>query len=118
MFRLTIHDRIGNELKLGDIVKISNGRHFTFYAEMKYIPEEEVIAPFHTFTFHSFERVDTVPDHAVQSAVETRYRIWVASFPEIDPEEIRAEADRYLIEWRSCEHLLEKKIFRIKPLDP
>lgn len=44
MFKLTLHDRKGIELKEGDIVAISNssgwreGRYFNFYAEVKWSP--------------------------------------------------------------------------------
>ena len=82
MFNLELYDRKGVKLKLGDIVKVSNRHNFNFYAEVKYLPNEGVITPFHTFSFHSFEKVDAVPEHAVKST-EDRYNIWYTHTPAI-----------------------------------
>lgn len=111
MFKLELYDRIGNKLNMGDIVKISNGKEFTFYAEVKYLEAEKCITPFHTFSFHSFEKVEKVPDHAIKSA-EERYGIWYTHNPEVD--ESAKEAEKYLIDWRQCEHLLQQRCFRIE----
>ena len=111
MFILELYDRLGQKLNIGDIVKISDGRHFKFYAEVKYLADEECIAPFHTFSFHSFEKVDKVPENAIQST-EERYKIWYIDNPESDDNAKNYE--HYLIEWRKCEVLLRNKIFRIK----
>lgn len=113
MFKLELYDRIGNKLGLGDLVKISEGKHFTFFAEIKYLEKEKCITPFHTFSFHSFEKVDSVPEHAVKST-EERYNIWYTHTPEQDEEKAAEEADKYLMSWRQCEHLLEKRCFRIE----
>lgn len=111
MFTLELYDRKGVKLELGDIVKVSDGRDFHFFAEVKYLESEQCITPFHTFSFHSFEKVDSVPENAIKST-EGRYNIWYVENPEID--NYKESAERYLIDWRACEHLLEKKVFRIR----
>jgi hypothetical protein len=111
MFTLTIHDRNGVELNIGDVVKISDGKEFQFFAEVKYLYDEQILTPFHTFSFHSFEKVDKVPDNAIKST-ETRYNIWYLKNKEIDNDAEHAE--RYLLSWRECERQLEKKCFRVK----
>jgi hypothetical protein len=114
---LTIHDRKGNELKFGDIVKVScrdrGANYFTFFAEVKYLEKEQCITPFHTFAFHSCEKVDKVPDNAVESSSEGRYKIWYQQGEDAEQDPEPEKYDRYLMEWRECEHLLEEKIFRI-----
>lgn len=113
MFILKLYDRNGVELKFGDIVKISNGKSFQFYSEVKYLEDEQAIAPFHTFTFHSFIKVDKVPDNAKKST-ETKYNIWFTNDYETDNGfEI---GEKYLMDWRACEHLLEQRCFRIEPM--
>jgi hypothetical protein len=112
MFKLTLYDRIGNPLNLGDVVKISDGKQFNFYAEVKYLEKEKCITPFHTFSFHSFEKVDSVPEHA-KPCNEERYKIWYIPNPEKDEKENADYANKYLISWRECEHLLEKGHFKI-----
>ena len=111
MFILKLKDRKGNILNIGDIVKISNGRNFTFYSEIKYLPDEKVITPFHTFSFHSFEKVDKVPNEAILTS-EKRYKIWFLSNPEKDQD--ASSGERYLIDWRQCEHLLDERCFEIE----
>jgi len=113
MFKLELFDRKGNKLNLGDIVKVSNGRNFSFYAEVKYLEDEKLITPFHTFSFHSFEKVDSIPEHAVKSN-EERYDIWYTHNPELDEKESEEYASRYLSDWRHCEHLLENRCFKIE----
>ena len=113
MFTLKLFDRLGQELKMGDIVRISDGHNFKFYSEVKYLPDQKVITPFHTFTFHSFERVDKLPDNAIEST-ETRYKIWWIPDAEVDQQ--AKEFEHYLMSWRECERLLEKNVFRIEPL--
>lgn len=111
MFQLELYDRKGVKLELGDIVKVSDGRAYQFYAEVKYIPEKCVIAPFHTFSFHSFEKIDKLPEDAIECN-DPEYRIWYITHPEHDE-----DADNfpdYLMSWRECERFLEKSIFRIK----
>lgn len=115
MFRLELYDRIGNKLSLGDIVKVSDGKGISFYAEVKYLESEKVIAPFHTFSFHSFEKVDSVPEHA-KKANEERYNIWYTNSPELNDKEAAEYANEYLMSWRQCEHLIEKRCFRIEPV--
>lgn len=115
MFELKLYDRNGTELKLGDIVKISDGRSFNFYAEVKYLESEQLITPFHTFSFNSFVKEDKLPDNAVRST-EERYGIWwVPGEAETDK-----DADQfrdYLMDWRKCESHLEKRMWRIKKVD-
>jgi hypothetical protein len=116
MFTLELFDRLGQKLNLGDIVKVSNGKDFTFFAEVKYLVDEQIISPFHTFSFHSFEKVSEVPESAVKGS-EKRYNIWYNPIPEFDLEENAKRAEKYLLEWRVCECLLGQRIFRIKPIE-
>lgn len=111
MFTLELYDRLGQKLNIGDIVKISDGHHFKFFAEVKYFSDEKTITPFGTFSFHSFEKVEKVPETAIQST-EERYKIWYENNPESDLKS--KEYDHYLLEWRHLESLLSKKIFRIE----
>ena len=115
MFTLELYDRNGVKLQLGDLVKISNGKSFDFYAEVKYLPEEQIITPFHTFSFHSVVKVDEVPKGAVKSS-EERYNVWYLLGRDqfdTDPE----AGERYLQSWRACEYKLEQKMFRIQLQD-
>lgn len=112
-FILQLRDRKGNPLNEGDIVKISNGREFTFFSEVKWLKEEKAIAPFHTFSFHSFEKVDKVPNHA-KASTETRYKIWYSHNPEKD--DVAKEFEGYLMDWRACEHILETSCFTLEPV--
>ena len=111
MFILTIHDRKGIELNEGDIVKISDGKYFKFYSEVKYLEKEKAIAPFHTFCFHSVEKVDSVPDTA-KPGNEERYKIWYECDPEEDID--YQDHDNYLREWRDCERMIGSGMFNIK----
>lgn len=115
MLLLTIHDKNGTELNFGDIVKVESyscGRHYTFFSEVKYLPESQSIAPFHTFAFHGVEKVDKLPDGAVQMD-EQRYRCWMLFHEDTENSPSEKSYSRYLMEWRECEHLLSEKIFRI-----
>jgi len=105
-FELTLLDRKGIELKEGDIVKVSDGRHFSFYSEVKHLKDENVIAPFHTFAFHSFEKIEKLPEGLNEGTGEERYRLWYHTDPEEDTEAEKFK--NYLMEWRKCEHLLER----------
>jgi intein/homing endonuclease len=113
MFLLKLYDRKGKELNEGDIVAVSDGKRFTFYCEVKYLAKEKVIAPFHTFSFHSFEKVDKVPANAVEST-EERYKIWYIYNEEATADEAADKAKNYLMDWRECEHLLSEKCFQIQ----
>lgn len=113
MFVLKLYDRKGKELKLGDIVKVSLRGQFQFYAEVKYLPEENVVTPFHTFSFHSFEKVDKAPARAIKST-ETRYNIWYVNDSDVDDHAEKFE--HYLMEWRACEHNLNNRCWRIELL--
>ena len=113
MFKLTLHDRNGVELKQGDIVKISNGKEFTFFAEVKWLEKEKAIAPFHTFSFHSFEKVDKVPEKALRRVVEADYNWWFLCSEDAEMDEDAERAKRYLLSWRECEHKLDNRSYRI-----
>jgi len=114
MFKLNLFDSIGNKLEMGDIVSVSDHKGaLNFYAEVKYLESEQVITPFHTFSFHSFTKVDKVPDHAVKST-EERYNIWYTMNPGVNTEEVTKQAEKYLLDWRQCEHLLHSRCFRIE----
>jgi hypothetical protein len=113
MIELKLYDRQGAKLNFGDIVKVSGGHNFHFYSEVKYLPEEECITPFHTFTFHSFEKVDKVPDYAIKSMIEKRYDIWFANSPEPENLEGWIKGEKYLLSWREYERLFEQRCFRI-----
>lgn len=115
MFTLELFDRKGQSLQLGDHVKISNGKNFTFFAEVKFLEKEQCITPFHTFCFHSFEKITEIPKNAVKS-IEERYNIW---YLYDEQAEIDTEAETfkdYLMSWRECEHHLEKRSYRIKKI--
>lgn len=115
MFTLTIHDRSGNELHEGDFVKISDGKRFTFFAEVKYLEDIQVITPFHTFSFHSVEKVSEIPPEAKKSN-EERYGIWYIYHESAEPDEAAERFNRYLTSWRNCEYQLEKRSWRIKKI--
>lgn len=111
MFILKIYDRKGKELKIGDTVKVSDRKDFKFYAEVKYLEKEKVLTPFHTFSFHSFEKVDGIPEGATKST-EERYGIWY--FPDPEKDESAQDFETYLMEWRACEHNIGKGFFKIE----
>jgi hypothetical protein len=114
MFTLKLYDRKGAELNIGDIVKISDHRsQFSFFCEVKFLQNEKVITPFHTFSFHSFEKIDKVPEHAIKGT-EDRYNIWYLYEDEAENDTERASFDNYLMSWRECEHHLEKRSWRIE----
>jgi hypothetical protein len=113
MFTIKLQDRKGNPLNEGDIVKISDGKAFTFFAEVKFLEKEGVIAPFHTFSFHSFERVDKVPDNAIKSKEEQRYDIWYVYSDEAEKDENANDYENYLLSWRECERLMDSNVFKI-----
>ena len=112
MFTLKLYDRNGVELKEGDIVAISNGICFKFYAEVKYLEQEAIIIPFNTFTFHSFVKVDNVPKEAILST-EDRYKIWYIFDNDALPDENAKVFKNYLMDWRGCESRLNNRCFRI-----
>ena len=113
MFILKLYDRKGTELHEGDLVKISDGNRFKFFSEVKYLEKENAIAPFHTFSFHSFEKVDAIPSHAKEST-EERYKIWFTHNPENDEDSETYE--HYLRDWRMCEMKIDKKVYGIEKI--
>lgn len=111
MFILELYDRKGQKLALGDIVKVSNSRAFNFYVRLTYLPGEGIIAPFHTFSYSSVEKVDQLPCDAIK-ANDERYDVWHIPGEE-DPE---GEHFRdYLLSWRQCEHHLQ--MWKIRPYE-
>lgn len=115
-FKLILYDRKGNILNEGDIVRVyRTPSEYHFYAEVKYLPEEKMIAPFHTFSFHSFEKVDKLPENAIQSTNE-KYNIWYLDIPEQSDNTEHHES--YLRSWRECEHCMENGCYRIEFIEP
>lgn len=110
MFILKLYDRLGTELKEGDFVKVSNGKSMTFFAEVKYIESEGIITPFHTFSFHSFEKVDKLPDNAIKCD-EDRYEIYYMNNEEEDNN--ASDYQNYLLTWKECEYHIEKRSWSI-----
>jgi hypothetical protein len=103
--KLILTDTHGTPLNFGDIVRVNSGRggDSCFYSEVKYLEKEKAIAPFHTFSFHSFEKVDKVPENAKELS-ETRYKAWY-----IDKDaESEKNFEGYLMDWRKCEHELNR----------
>lgn len=117
MFILKLQDRNGNELNEGDLVRISDGNKFTFYSEVKYLEKENAIAPFHTFSFHSIEKVDTLPDGLTQGK-EERYKMWYHGSNAItDPNgKIDKSYSEYLMSWRACERQIDNRCFSISKI--
>lgn len=93
MFVLKLYDRKGVELKIGDIVKVSNGKLCTFFCEVKYLEDQECITPFHTFSFHSFEKIKEVPANATKST-EERYNVWYLYDDEAEPDKGAKECEQ------------------------
>lgn len=117
MFILRLYDRNGIELKLGDIVRISDGRYWHFYAEVKYL-KDGAITPFNTFSFHSFEKIDKLPEGVVKST-EPLYNIWYKPsdmLDESDEDYLAEKFKAYLASWRYCEHWIDKECYRIEPM--
>lgn len=114
-FFLTLHDRNGVELKEGDYVKIIEHGRFQFFCQITYLPKEQVIAPFHTFSFMSLEKVKSLPKEAIKST-EERYNIWYLPNAE-EFEQTDQQFNDYLLEWRQCEHHLDKRCWRIKKVE-
>lgn len=112
MFKLQLFDHHGNALKLGDILRVNTGQSQpqSFYSRLTWLKEEQAIAPFHTFSFHSFEKVDSLPENAVKST-EARYDIWYAE----NNDDTKEVFENYLMSWRQCEDLLKDRCFRIVP---
>ena len=114
MFTLELYDRKGVKLNIGDLVKVSDGHHFSFFAEVTFLEHENAIAPFHTFTFHSFEKIDKLPDNVEKSTIEERYNVWYSVSDKKEIDEQAANFARYLHDWRQCERLIDDGCFRIK----
>lgn len=113
-FILKIYDRKGTELHEGDIVRVFTGRQINghFYSEVKWLEKEQTLTPFHTFSLHSVEKVDKLPDNVVEGK-ETRYKIWMDHDAQEDASG-KEEFDQYFWDWKACEHQLDKKFYRIE----
>jgi hypothetical protein len=110
MFTLELYDSKGIKLNIGDIVRISNGRT-EFFSEVKYLEDEQIITPFHNFSFHTFHKVDVLPE-GLSKSNEPRYNVWYN--PNSHHENEDDKDSQYLMDWRQCEHLLEKRCYRIQ----
>lgn len=113
MFILELYDSNGIKLNFGDIVRVSNGRN-EFFSEVKYLEDEQIITPFHNFSFHSIYKVDSLPSGLLKSN-ESRYNIWYNPITHYQNEDVGDS--QYLFDWRQCEHLLEKRCYMIKKID-
>ena len=111
MFVLELFDREGTKLNIGDYVAVSNSERFTFYAEIKYLIDEGIITPFHTFSFSSVVKVDKIPDNAIRST-EERYNIYYV--PEEEKDNDGKRFKEFLLSWRKCEHHLRTTSWRIR----
>ena len=116
MITLKLYDRNGIELNFGDFVKISDGKYFTFYAEVTYLEKEKNIAPFCTFSFHSFEKVDSIPENA-KKGNEDRYNFWYLS-SEPDEDLAAEKFNQYLVNWRNCEDYINRGTYKLFLNDP
>lgn len=112
MFTVKLFDRDHQELKIGDIVAISDGKALKFYAEIQFMEKERMVSPFHTFSFHSVKKVEKVPDGA-ELCTEDRFKCWYMPNPENDA--VSERHNDYLIEWRKCERMLEHTMFEVSP---
>lgn len=108
MFVVKLKDKNGHHLKLGDIVKVWNKTGITFFVRLTWLSDIKKLAPFHAFSFHSVEyvgdNVEALPDGIVQCD-EPRFDCW---FVHDKMQDKTAEKhQKYLMEWRKCEELLE-----------
>lgn len=116
MFLLKLQDRNGKELSEGDIVAIIDIRqNISFYCQVTYMEDQQAIAPFHTFSFHSVEKVNYVPDGALPFLNEERYKAWY--MPDAENDKSAGMHDKYLMSWRECEYQLDKRAYRIERID-
>lgn len=114
MFLVKLFDRNRKELSIGDIVAISDGKRLNFYCRITFLEKEQKLAPFHTFSFHSVEKVDKVPENATR-CTEDRYECWYMG-SEAKPDESSSLHDKYLLDWRACERFLDKSCFDVVPV--
>ena len=115
-YELTFHDRNGVQINEGDIVKISDGRRYTFFCRVTFLEDEKVMAPLNTFSFHSIEKVDLLPANAIRSN-ETRYDVWYLEEPENEIGDNLEKFNSYLMSWRDCEDRLETRCYRINRIE-
>ena len=114
MFTFKLKDRKGQELNFGDVVAILDGDRFTFYCEVKYLAEKKVITPLHTFSFHSVEKIEKLPDEAVLLD-EKEYKCWYV--PDGIQDASAADYKDYLMSWREGERFLDKSCFEVTPIN-
>lgn len=132
MFRLTLHDNMGVELVEGDIVKVINRGHDNtiFFSEVRWIEKngckEGILVPFHTFSFHSFQKIEggleallsIYKDRLIECIVEG-VEYWYVSkldsekLNDDENEEDEDEVSKYLMDWRQCEYLISEGCYRI-----
>lgn len=111
---LQLQDIKGAPLNEGDLVKISSSSGQTiFYSEVKYMEEEQAFSPFHTFAFHAIEKVESIPEAAIPTMSEERYRVWYLPRSD-DDSEPDDSGHEYITSWRECEYLLNRRCFSIK----
>jgi hypothetical protein len=113
MFILKLNDRNGLELNENDFVKISNGKSFDFFSQVKYIEETKSIIPFSVFTFHSIVKIDSIPLNAVKSKLAD-YDVWYLYNDDAEADNDSFLYDNYLRSWRECELKLEDRCFKIE----
>lgn len=113
MWNLRLFDRNQVELNEGDFVKISDGSRFIFYSEVKYLGDG-VLAPFSTFSFHSVEKVKSIPK-SCRKLLEDRYNVWYDP-KERNDEESKESYEQYLMSWRHAEHMIKYSEFvKVQP---
>jgi len=109
MFILKIKDRQGVELNIGDLVQVHGRYSGSFFARIAFDPERKTIIPFSTFSFHSVEKIDKLPDN-VTKADEKYGEYWYSDTPSDTDEKF----EKYLISWRECETKINSGAFNIE----
>lgn len=115
MFLLKIYDRDCVELKLGDIVEVSDGKKIKFYCRVTFLESVQKLAPFHTFSFHSVRKVEAPHVNATR-CTEDRYECWYLAGDDQIDDMNAATHEKYLADWQACERLLEKSAFSVIPV--
>ena len=116
MFKLILMDREGKKLKIGDLVKVSDGRGFSFYAKIQYDKKSKTIAPFHTFSFHSFLKVDKLPKNAIERT-DRNFTYWFVHNPESDLDVHQTTTRNYVLSWLECERALKESCYCIELIE-
>lgn len=115
MFRLKLYDILGQELHIGDIVRIRGNYEVTFFCKVEYDKERGILHPFHTFSFHRVAKIDKLPEGVIETKDNGR-TYWY--FREKQNEnQVPNKSDRvmeYLVSWRECESNLKTYMYRIE----